>query len=152
MDAKRRNRWKIGKHRKRAILRFCRNYPFWKKSLSSGKLAPDSPEYIAHARCIALVDSAARESDPYICKHLVRAVTEGKPYASFWGIPCGPDYYYDRRNKMIFLINQKLRELEEVEGSHEAIVSLVFPDTSGGDGVPQEAHQDKAHSGRAKEG
>lgn len=136
MDAKRRNRWKIGKHRKRAILKMCRNYPKWKKDLTGGH-APESPDYIALSRITALIESAAREADPYIFKSLLRAVAEGKPYASFWGIPCGPDYYYDRRNKMIFLINQQLKEWEA--NGDEKILSLVWPDASGRGGVPQEA-------------
>ena len=149
MDAKRRNRWRVGKHRKKAILKFCRNYPRWKKELASGVHALDSPEYIALCRKSALVERAAREADPYISKYLVRAVTEGKPYASFWGIPCGLDYYYDRRNKMIFLINRELKEWEA--NDDEEVMRVVLPDTPCGDGVPEEARQDAPKTEGAKE-
>lgn len=135
MDAKRRHRWKVGKARKRSILRFCRNYPIWKWKLKSGKYPPDSPEHSALLAKIALVEESARESEPCISEYLIKAVTEGLPYnvLALWEIPCGPDYYYDRRNKMIFLLDKMLKRCEVED---EEIVSLVLPDTSGGSPMP----------------
>ena len=66
MDAKRRHKWKVGKARKKAILEFCRDYPSWKKELASGRHKRGTASYIALERKAALVESAARESDPCI--------------------------------------------------------------------------------------
>jgi len=35
-------------------------------------------------------------------------VTHGKPYRAMYGIPCGIDYYYDRRKKLIWKLDKIL--------------------------------------------
>ena len=114
--AHRKDRWNISRARKRELLAFCRHYDEWKKELASGHVPKESARYNALSRQIRLICETAYEADHYISEYIVRAVTQGKTYPAMYGIPCGPDYYYDRRKKFLFLLDRKLRQMEQEEG------------------------------------
>ena len=62
------------------------------------------------------IERAALESDPLISRWLLEGVTKGRPYDSMYGIPCGVDYYYDRRKKLFWNLNKMLIRTDEDEG------------------------------------
>lgn len=142
-------RWNIPRARKRELLSFCREYKAWQKEKRN--LQPGSARYIALSSNAALVRNTAREAGPFIFEWLFKAVTQGKPYTALWGIPCGPDYYYERRKKFLFLLDKKLREREESEaGSGEENMPVVRAGASGRVCLPEEACADTGVQGKAE--
>ena len=60
---------------------------------------------------IRLINETVFEADSSIYPYLLKAVTnENVTYAILLaeGIPCGKDYYYDRRRKFYFLLSQRI--------------------------------------------
>lgn len=97
-------RWEI-KH-------VCLCYNDWKKRIAwkGDSMAEDERRFLN--RAIALVEEAARQSGPGIEKHLLFAITSGVPYVKLDGIPCGVDYFYERRKKCFYLLDKALTHEE----------------------------------------
>lgn len=128
-EISRKNRYWIDKHRHYELKHFCLQYPAWKKayadlldlsiSLSKtddirrGNTIGNPTERIAlektyYAERIKMVERAAMDSDEYLWKYILKAVTEGLSYTYLHtklDIPCSRDTYYDRYRKFFWLLN-----------------------------------------------
>jgi hypothetical protein len=59
---------------------------------------------------IEMVEEAAIETDKYLAKYLIKAVSEGRSYVylkSKYDIPCSRDTYYERYRKFFWILSQK---------------------------------------------
>ncbi len=125
-------KYKISKHRFAEIYHFCLQYNEWKDELKyktdtvASPVITDMPtshsndsgvETLAIRReqlekkC-NLIENTAIETDPSICQYILKAVTN--EYVTYnylrtvMGIPCGKNYYYDKRRKFYYLLSQKI--------------------------------------------
>lgn len=77
---------------------------------------PDPTMEIASRRLyleskMRIVEDTCRESDAFIWMYLLRGVTEeGSTYNKLRaaGMPCGKNYYYDRRRRFYWLLSRKI--------------------------------------------
>lgn len=123
------NKYYIDKHRHYELKHFCLQYPSWKKlysmlddsniplamidrlptdSLPSDPTAKRAMVKAYLANKIDLVERIAIETDPYLYRYILRAVTEELSYTYLntkLGIPCGRDMYYDRYRKFFWLLS-----------------------------------------------
>lgn len=123
------NKYWIDKHRHYELKHFCLQYPTWKKkyaefenpemSLSMIERIPTSnlpgdPTArrailkAMYAEKIDLIEKTARETDQYLCKYIVKAVTEELSYTylkSRLDIPCSRNTYYDRYRRFFWLLS-----------------------------------------------
>jgi hypothetical protein len=124
------NKYWIDKHRHYELKHFCLQYPSWKKtysefddegiSLSMIERVPTSNlpgdptakrammKALYSAR-IDLVEKIAKETDEYLWRYILKAVTENLPYTylkSRLEIPCGRDMYYDRYRRFFWLLSE----------------------------------------------
>lgn len=123
------NKYWIDKHRHYELKHFCLQYPSWKKayndltdlSISLSQLERTSATNIPGdptAKCalkraqysdkIKLIERIAMETDEYLHRYILRAVTEGLSYTylkSSLDIPCGKDMYYDRYRRFFWLLS-----------------------------------------------
>lgn len=70
------------------------------------------PEKIKQGKStdIALIEQTAMEAGPEIYVYLLRAVTSEKSYLNLkmmQNIPCGKNYFYDRRTLFYYLLAKK---------------------------------------------
>ena len=124
------NRYWIDKHRHYELKHFCLQYPTWKSAyasfcdvtvpLSTIERAPTSnlPGDPTAKRAIMkahylekinLIEEVARETDRYLYKYIIKAVTENLSYTylkSKLEMPCGRDMYYDRYRKFFWLLSE----------------------------------------------
>ena len=127
------NKYYIDKHRHYELKHFCLQYPSWKKlysmlddsniplamidrlptdSLPSDPTAKRAMVKAYLANKIDLVERIAIETDPYLYRYILRAVTEELSYTYLnakLGIPCGRDMYYDRYRKFFWLLSAARR-------------------------------------------
>jgi hypothetical protein len=127
------NKYYIDKHRHYELKHFCLQYPEWKKlyskfedieiPLSTIERVPTSniPGDPTAKRAlmksyygerIKLIDKVALETDVYLHKYILKAVTEGLSFTylkTILNIPCGKDMYYDRYRRFFWLLS-KARE------------------------------------------
>ena len=125
-------KYKISKHRFAEIYHFCLQYNEWKDELKyktdnvASPIITDMPtahsndsgvESLAIRRrqleekC-NLIEDTAREAGEGISQYILKAVTN--EYVTYnylrtvMGIPCGKNYYYDKRRKFYYLLSQKI--------------------------------------------
>ena len=125
-------KYKISKHRFAEIYHFCLQYNEWKDELKyktdneASPIITDMPtahsndsgvESLAIRRrqleekC-NLIEDTAREAGEGISQYILKAVTN--EYITYnylrtvMGIPCGKNYYYDKRRKFYYLLSQKI--------------------------------------------
>ena len=71
-----------------------------------------SEKRIRYEEKMRLIEETTREADPYIAQYLLKAVTqEGVTYTYLretMQIPCGKNYYYERRRRFYWLMAKKL--------------------------------------------
>lgn len=127
------NKYYIDKHRHYELKHFCLQYPSWKKlysmlddfniplamidrlptdSLPSDPTAKRAMVKAYLAEKIDLIEQIAIETDPYLHRYILRAVTEELPYtylSAKLNIPCGRDMYYDRYRKFFWLLSEARR-------------------------------------------
>lgn len=123
------NKYWIDKHRHYELKHFCLQYPLWKKayldfdnvsiplsmieSINTSNLPGDPTAKRALMRAyysekISLIERIAKETDRYLWKYILKAVTEGLSYTYLKNkldIPCGKDMYYDRYRKFFWLLS-----------------------------------------------
>ena len=124
------NRYYIDKHRHYELKHFCLQYPKWKKACadcldgdvpvsmidgvreSEGVYDPTSTRAITRAhysRRIQMLEKVAKDSDRYLWRYILKAVTEGLSYTYLktkLDIPCGKDMYYDRYRRFFWLLSE----------------------------------------------
>ena len=121
----------VDKHKHYELKHFCLQYPTWKKLYStledsnvplsmidrfpSSNIPSDPTAKRALAKAylaekIDLIERIAIETDPYLYRYILRAVTEGLSYTQLnakYDIPCGKDMYYDRYRKFFWLLSME---------------------------------------------
>lgn len=127
------NKYWIDKHRHYELKHFCLQYPEWKKLYSkfddvsmplstiervpTSNLPGDPTAKRAlmktyYGERIKLIEKVALETDVYLHKYILKAVTEGLSFTYLktrLEIPCGKDMYYDRYRRFFWLLS-KARE------------------------------------------
>lgn len=125
------NKYWINKHRHYELKHFCLQYPVWKKEASdvynssmyrsmtqhsSSSNSPSDPTYmlvmtkLSYEENINLIERIAKQTDKYLSKYILKAVTEGLSYTylkSRLEIPCSRDTYYDRYRRFFWLLSQE---------------------------------------------
>lgn len=129
-EVSRKNKYWIDKHRHYELKHFCLQYPKWKKAYADlldlgitlsktddvrrGSVMGNPTERIAlqkayYSERIKMVERAAMDSDEYLWKYILRAVTEGLSYTYLktkLDIPCSRDTYYDRYRRFFWLLSE----------------------------------------------
>ena len=124
------NKYWISKHRQYELKHFCLQYPQWQQTyakledpsiplymidrLPTGNLPGDPTAKRAEIKLyyserINLIETLAKEVDPYLHDYILKAVTESLSYTYLkarLGIPCSRDIYYDRYRKFFWLLDQ----------------------------------------------
>lgn len=124
------NRYWIDKHRHYELKHFCLQYPMWKNAYAAFDDAtvplstiervptdnlpgdPTAKRVMMKAHYlekIQLIEEVARETDRYLYKYIIKAVTENLSYTylkSKLEIPCGRDMYYDRYRRFFWLLSE----------------------------------------------
>lgn len=124
------NKYYIDKHRYYELKHFCLQYPIWKNlyndfddssislSMISGAPTSNIPGDPTAKRAvmkayymekIELLESIAIQTDLYLHKYILKAVTEGLSYTNLrtkYDIPCGRDMYYDRYRRFFWLLSE----------------------------------------------
>ncbi len=126
------NPYWISKHRYYELKHFCLQYPEWKKLYSAGLNTIRSPNFsrvgnsgnvsdpVADtsirieilSRYMKLVEQTAIKTDPELYSYILRCVTEGCSYVvlrTYYGIPCGRDYFYERYRRFFWLLDKDRR-------------------------------------------
>ncbi len=124
------NKYWIDKHRHYELKHFCLQYPEWKRAytefedltvplvmmerIPTSNLPGDPTAKRAlmkayYAEKIKLLEKVALETDIYLHKYILKAVTEGLSYTYLktrLDIPCGKDMYYDRYRRFFWLLSK----------------------------------------------
>lgn len=124
------NKYWIDKHRHYELKHFCLQYPEWKKAyaefsdvsiplsmmerIPTSNIPGDPTAKRALMRTyysekIKLIEKTALETDIYLHKYILRAVTEGLSFTYLktrLDIPCGKDMYYDRYRRFFWLLSK----------------------------------------------
>lgn len=124
------NKYWIDKHRHYELKHFCLQYPTWKSAyasfndvtvpLSTIEKVPTSnlPSDPTATRVlmkahylekINLIERIAKETDIYLYKYILKAVTENRSYTYLktkLEMPCGRDMYYNRYRKFFWLLSE----------------------------------------------
>lgn len=129
-ELSKKNKYWIDKNRFYELKYFCLQYPLWKKAydllegihLCSYELVPSKSgmpgdivgdcveERSRYFERMRTVEMAARETDPYLASHILKAVTEGLSFTylqTILEIPCSRDTYYDRYRRFFWLLDKK---------------------------------------------
>ena len=119
----------ISKHRYYELKHFCLQYPEWKKLYSAELNTIRSPNFsrvgnsgnvldpVADtsirieilSRYMKLVEQTAIKTDSELYSYILRCVTEGCSYVAlrtYYGIPCGRDYFYERYRRFFWLLDK----------------------------------------------
>lgn len=120
----------IDKHRYYELKHYCLQYPLWKNayysfddlsiplSMIEGVRTSNLPGDPTAKRAmmksyysekITFLESIALQTDEYLHKYILKAVTEGLSYTYLktkLDIPCGRDMYYDRYRKFFWLLSE----------------------------------------------
>ena len=125
-------KYKISKHRFAEIYHFCLQYNEWKDELKyktdtvASPVITDMPTSHSNDSGVEtltirrrqleekcnLIEDTAREAGEGISQYILKAVTN--EYVTYnylrtvMGIPCGKNYYYDKRRKFYYLLSQKI--------------------------------------------
>lgn len=124
------NKYWIDKHRHYELKHFCLQYPEWKRAyaefddvtvplsmmerIPTSNLPGDPTAKRAmmkayYSERIKLLEKVALETDIYLHKYILKAVTEGLSFTYLktrLGIPCGKDMYYDRYRRFFWLLSK----------------------------------------------
>ena len=130
-EISKKNRYWISRPRYHELKHFCLQYPGWRKAYSelveygvavsnisnefkSEEISdPTAKIAIMKIHCMErmeMIESSAIESDKYLYKYIIKAVTEGRSYVylkSKLDIPCSRDMFYDRYRKFFWILSQK---------------------------------------------
>lgn len=125
------NKYWVSKHRYYELKHFCLQYPTWKSiyaSLDNTHIPLSAIEKVPTSNMpgdptgkraimksyykekIDLIEKVAIDTDRYLYKYILKAVTEGLSYTYLrtkLDIPCGRDMYYDRYRKFFWLLSEK---------------------------------------------
>lgn len=126
-------KYKISKHRFAEIYHFCMQYNEWRDELKfkndniASPIISDIPsnnsgtksnvENLALRRTslenkCKLIEQTAIEADPGIYQYILKAVTNEHISYNYlkmiMNIPCGKNYYYEKRKKFYYLLAQKI--------------------------------------------
>lgn len=126
------NEYWISRDRYYELVHFCLQYPYWiefcREADSSSRVRFDKPlskrifghsDPVLHAvelreqylNYINMVNTAAKETDIFLSKYLLKDVTEKRTYTYLryvMDIPCGRTQYYVLRRKFFWILD-KLR-------------------------------------------
>lgn len=127
-------KYDISSHRFMELYHFCLQYNEWKQELRAcndtlhsaeitgmpkGSGHSDATAKLAMRRVeltrkCELIEQTAKEAEPDIAEYIMKAVTnEGITFNylhQMMNIPCGKDYYYERRKRFYWLLSQKKTE------------------------------------------
>ena len=125
------NRWHLSKHRTLELKHYCLQYPEWKMEYKKIQIAMDGAASLAqipvihepvditgelgirlaeYSLAIERIERIARESDEYLSRYILLAVTEEIMYPKLkavYDIPCGCDMFYDRYRKFFWLLDKE---------------------------------------------
>lgn len=125
------SRYYLSVHRYYELVHFCLQYHEWEAGAKAvlGEMAHSKIDILRSSgiewskpteeKAIALnvwkkkmdlVELSAKEADPSIWKWLLRSVTDDLSYGVLYveGIPCGRDYFYERRRKLLWILSKKV--------------------------------------------
>lgn len=125
------NIYHLDKHRYYELKHFCLQYNEWKKAYmilgdtilqstdfertkhdnraSGNPTAKIAAKRLRYLERIELIEKTANDTDEYLAKYIIQAVTEGYTYTYFRStleIPCSKDMYYDRYRKFFWLLDK----------------------------------------------
>lgn len=124
------NKYYIDRHRYYELKHFCLQYPDWRKAYyavdgylnrpmdgvisSRTKHISDPVLRMAEVRLyystrMNMIEKVATDTDLYLGKYILTAVTEGRSYVNLkarFNIPCGKDVYYNLYRKFFWLLSQ----------------------------------------------
>lgn len=130
-EISKKNKYWIDKHRHYELKHFCLQYPTWKREIIDiynssrplsivGKVSPTNQPIdptanlaltkMLYSERIDLIEKVARETDGYLYKYILKAVTEGLSYIHLktrLGMPCSRSTYYDRYRRFFWLLSQE---------------------------------------------
>lgn len=128
-ELSKKNKYYINKHRHYELKHFCLQYPEWKREYETwSDIGPTTSSYVPNRRSnipadptskivirrdkclsrIKLIEKAAMDTDEFLYKYILKAVTEGKSFTYLkqtMNIPCSRDTYYDRYRKFFWLLS-----------------------------------------------
>lgn len=127
-----RRRYDISKHRFYELYHYCLQYKEWKDELKfttdsvkgviitdmphgSGTGDPTSNLAIRRAelfgRC-KTIEETAKEADAELWEYLLKGITDENASYTYlrqvMNIPCGKNYYYEKRRKFYYLLSRKV--------------------------------------------
>lgn len=129
-ELSKKNRYWISKHRYYELKHFCLQYKSWRKAykdlMEYGVTTSNITNEIRKTTIsdptaqlvitkmyymdrIELVEKAAIETDQYLYKYIIQAVTEGYSFSylkSRLEIPCSRDVYYEKYRKFFWVLSQ----------------------------------------------
>lgn len=126
-----RRKYEISKHRFYELYHYCLQYREWKDELKSttdtvkavvisdmphGSGTGDPTSSLAMRRAMLadrckLIEDTAKEADPELWEYLLKGVTDENASYTYlrqiMGIPCGKNYYFEKRRKFYYLLSRK---------------------------------------------
>lgn len=126
-------RYGISKHRFYELYHYCLQYNEWKDELrystdtmkgvqisdmpqGSGTTGDPSANLAIRRAALSdkckVIEDTAREADPALWEYIIKGVTtEDASYTylrQIMNIPCGKNYYHDKRRKFFYLLSKKI--------------------------------------------
>lgn len=124
-------KYEISKHRFYELYHYCLQYKEWKDALRystdtvKGVIVSDMPHgsgtgdptsnlaikrAILSDRC-KVIEDTAKEADAELWEYLLKGVTDENASYTYlrqvMNIPCGKNYYYEKRRKFYYLLSKK---------------------------------------------
>ena len=134
------SKWALTPHRFYELYHLCLQYPEWvaeygrilgTRGINYGSSTPQGPGHPterdgirrAYLRSrIDLIEQTAQEADDQLYRYILKAVTmDGVTYKYLMmhdGIPCSAGTFYDRRRKFYWLLDQKLSNNFDNQGTN----------------------------------
>lgn len=120
-ELSKKNPYWISKHRRLELEHFCLQYPEWQERLNdicvkgsqdewSDPTSDEAIKRFYYERSMRIVEEASREAGEDIAEFILKAVTEDRSFpnlSSYYDMPCGRDYYYERFRKFWYILSQK---------------------------------------------
>lgn len=125
-------RYGISKHRFYELFHYCLQYNEWKDELNyttdtvksvqitdmpHGSGVGDPTNQLATRRAMLsakceLLENTAKEADSSLWQYILKDVTDENVSYTYlkqiMSIPCGKNYYYDKRRKFFYLLSKKI--------------------------------------------